>query len=485
MMRMVVTMKKLAAVFLLFLCVTKVLAQEECAALVEQALAATGDVCTGVERNQACYGNISLTATLRPDATDVQFVEAGDRADLTVIEDIALDGLDAQEDVWGIAILQVQANLPDTLPGQNVTMLLFGDVEVENAGTLGMGTTLSGTANTGANIRRSPSQNGTIIGSLISGDSVQVVGRLEDGTWLQVQLPGQETVGWVFGELLNIDGDVNALEITEAGVPQFGPMQAFYFRSGIGDAACAEAPESGVLVQTPEGAGMITLNVNDATITLGSTAFLQAEPGGEMTVNLIEGGAVVQTEWDVEYVPAGARVRMPLRDDGRVEVADYTPEPYNYDRLLTLPISLLPREITIARPLTQAQINGLRATPTPLPPTATPIPPTVAITVENWTVTQTVVRDTCEIADNSTFGIPLTFDEDRTLVGLNWMGFYFAMSPSGLGYVGSVTDSNNINYTVNLVFQGPTFFTADASVRRPSGAAAGCTTTLRWDGRYP
>ena len=30
-------------------------------------------------------------------------------------------------------------------------------------------------------------------------------------------------------------------------------MQAFYFRSGIGDAPCAEAPNSGILIQTPEG----------------------------------------------------------------------------------------------------------------------------------------------------------------------------------------------------------------------------------------
>ena len=29
--------------------------------------------------------------------------------------------------------MQLQANLPDTLPGQNVTFLLFGNVEIENA----------------------------------------------------------------------------------------------------------------------------------------------------------------------------------------------------------------------------------------------------------------------------------------------------------------------------------------------------------------
>jgi hypothetical protein len=33
-----------------------------------------------------------------------------------------------------VALLSVQANLPDTLPGQNLTVLLFGDIEIANAG---------------------------------------------------------------------------------------------------------------------------------------------------------------------------------------------------------------------------------------------------------------------------------------------------------------------------------------------------------------
>ncbi len=30
-------------------------------------------------------------------------------------------------------MLRIQANLPDTMPGQNVTILLFGDVSIYNA----------------------------------------------------------------------------------------------------------------------------------------------------------------------------------------------------------------------------------------------------------------------------------------------------------------------------------------------------------------
>jgi hypothetical protein len=40
--------------------------------------------------------------------------------------------------------MQIQANLPDTLPGQNVVMILFGEVLIDNAGGE-LPPTLSGT----------------------------------------------------------------------------------------------------------------------------------------------------------------------------------------------------------------------------------------------------------------------------------------------------------------------------------------------------
>jgi uncharacterized protein YraI len=475
-------MRKLSILWVLLCFVSRVFAQAECPALVEQAVAATGEACMNVERNQACYGNVSLSATFHPEAVDVQFEAAGDIAGLADLQDISLTALDVQEETWGIAVLRVQANLPDTLPGQNVTMLLFGDVQVENAGTL-TGVTLTGTVNvnSGANIRRSPSQNGTIIGSLMRGDTVRVIGRLEDASWLQIQLPTSEGTGWVFADLLALDGDVNTLSVNEPGVPVYGPMQAFYFRSGIGDAACAEAPDSGILLQTPQGAGSIVLNVNEAAITLGSTAFLQAEPDGDMIINLLEGGATIETEWDVEFVPAGARVRVPLDEEGTAEVADFTPEPYDLDPLLVLPLSLLPRQIRIARPLVQEEIEVLRATPTPIPPTLTPTP---AIVNENWTVTQTVQFDRCGNATNATFGVTLTFDSiTRVLLGMNWMGIYFPMTPSGLGYASTYTDQTNLTYNISLTFQADTFFTAVIDFSRSTPTI--CAGRFTWDGRYP
>ncbi len=41
--------------------------------------------------------------------------------------------LQLADEIWGLALTRLQADLPDTLPGQNVTVVLMGDIAVENA----------------------------------------------------------------------------------------------------------------------------------------------------------------------------------------------------------------------------------------------------------------------------------------------------------------------------------------------------------------
>lgn len=109
--------------------------EDRCSALVEEALAAVQDACAETSRNQACYGNVSLEVTARDDAPAFTFEQQGDRVDLIAINALRLSSFDELLGQWGIALMKVQANLPNTLPGQNVTFLLFGDVEVEDAAT--------------------------------------------------------------------------------------------------------------------------------------------------------------------------------------------------------------------------------------------------------------------------------------------------------------------------------------------------------------
>jgi hypothetical protein len=264
-----------------------IVAQDElCPSIVSTALEATNSACDDTGRNQVCFGNIALAAAARPGVDEFAFKQQGDIVDVAAVQTITLSSMDAEAGEWGVALMRIQANIPDTLPGQNLTFLLFGDVEIENA----------------------------------------------------VDVPE--------------DGD------TEAPLT---PMQAFYFRSGIGDAPCEGAPDSGLLIQTPEGAGEIEFTVNEVNITLASTTYLQAEEGADLTVNVVEGMAEVEAQGVVQTVPAGARVSVPLDEGLSASGPPNPPEPYDEDVLVVLPLNNLEREIVIVPALTPDEIETFLA----------------------------------------------------------------------------------------------------------------------------
>jgi len=335
----------------LSLLATVVLAQAEtCSTIVQAALDATDEQCDATARNQACYGNVNLDATSQPGITDFNFSTLGDIVAVSSIGSLSLSSKVEEEGEWGVALMQLQANLPDTLPGQNVTFLLFGDVHIENGVESNTEpVTFDVVVQGNVNVRSGPSADETRITGLSDGDTVTALGRNAAGTWLQVSLNGIS--GWVLAPEVEANGDIETLRIVgPAGAP-LTPMQAFYFLSGIGDAPCAEAPDSGILVQTPERVESIQFTVNDVTITLGSTVYLQAQARGEMTTSVVEGEATVEAAGVSVDVLAGSQVRVPLNDQGRALGAPSEPEPYDGAKMAVLPIRILPRAITIATPI--------------------------------------------------------------------------------------------------------------------------------------
>ncbi|MEQ8677729.1 MAG: hypothetical protein RLP44_04035 [Aggregatilineales bacterium] len=103
-----------------------------CPALVEQAIRIVDAVCDDLGRNQACYGNVLVSAT-GEDATVLEsFATSGDIVDVAQINRLTTAALDVDAETWGVAVLALQANLPDTLPGQNVLFVLYGDASIEN-----------------------------------------------------------------------------------------------------------------------------------------------------------------------------------------------------------------------------------------------------------------------------------------------------------------------------------------------------------------
>jgi hypothetical protein len=104
------------------------------------------------------------------------------------------------------------------------------------------------------------------------------------------------------------------------------------------------------LIQTPEDAEGIQLIVNDVRLTLGSTAYLQADVGNMMTTYVLEGQATLDLYGLEQIVPAGTKLSVPINDDPQVNEQPWSLEFYEVEPLQTLPISLLERQIEIASP---------------------------------------------------------------------------------------------------------------------------------------
>lgn len=97
-----------------------------CQALVEQALSEADQFCNSIGTNQLCYGNFSVETELT-DGVSQPFLQRGDVIDVDVLQRLSAAPLDIENQTWGIAIFRVTANLPRSLPGQVVTVLVFGN----------------------------------------------------------------------------------------------------------------------------------------------------------------------------------------------------------------------------------------------------------------------------------------------------------------------------------------------------------------------
>jgi len=332
--------------------------ESSCPQIVQIALSMADILCEAMGTNRACYGHMLVDATPRPDVSALDFNQEGDIADVHALQAIRLSPMDLEIGTWGVALLNLQAYLQYAAP-QEVTYVLFGDVEVTNA--VEPVPTLLATVATRqyVNVRLGPTTNAGVIATLAPGAVVEARGRLADDSWLRVLLPDTGRVGWVYAPVLALEGDIETLQVMEAWSPYYGPMQAFYFRSGVDDSVCRESPQSGLLIQTPEGVGKITLLVNEVDIQLGSTVFFQAQPGEAMTIQVIEGSAQVTLFERTTTAVAGTQITIPIDDTLAPSGAPVGPAPYEMEHVAALPVELLERPVVVTPPLSEEEIEDV------------------------------------------------------------------------------------------------------------------------------
>jgi hypothetical protein len=121
-------------------------------------------------------------------------------------------------------------------------------------------------------------------------------------------------------------------------------MQAFYFQTGIGAQSCNAAPPNGILIQTPKGASPITMMINNATVTIGATVYMDSSD--DMTLSTFDGSITVEAGGKSVIVPAGLQVTLQLGSDHNVTGTPEAPTPFNVANYSTVPLQSLPIAVT-------------------------------------------------------------------------------------------------------------------------------------------
>lgn len=337
-----------------------------CPVYYQRAVTQAETACDDINRNQACYGNNAVNLIPFSNDTEINFAVPGDLADVEVIRVLSLSALNTESGEWGISMMRLLANINPSNT-DDVTLLLFGDVEMEDASEHTI--TQPITTNSIANVRQYPNTTATVIASFPDNLPLNAVGRTEDGSWIQIHDTASNTSGWIHSDLLTGD-NIETLQVIESTQPYYGPMQAFYFRgeSASGQVGCNAIPSDGLLIQTPEGVGRVTLWVNEVTIDFlsnsGATALVSPNIDDVMTVDMLEGTASVQSDNGGYVAVAGSSVTVETNTSSGDSPNVKPPQPINTLMANGEPTVILGREIITlpASPDAIAAANGLTPT---------------------------------------------------------------------------------------------------------------------------
>ncbi|MEP6985605.1 MAG: SH3 domain-containing protein, partial [Chloroflexota bacterium] len=318
-------------------------ASSDCPQLVQQALTDVGNSCGGLGRNSACYGFNRVNATFSADVSDDLFSKPADKTALKDLQSIQTAALDEQLKVWGVAVMSVQANIPDTLPGQAVSFILLGDVKVDNAVAADQAVApanppLDVTTVSQSNIRTLPTTNSNVIGSVEPGNALKADAINPTKDWLRVVFK-DTAPGWISRTLVKDDSSLDNLPLFSNDSKT--PMQAFYFKTGVGAPSCNSAPDA-LVVQGPDHVG-VDITANGANVHIGSTVAFRTIEGNQMQIFTLHGQAKVNGI----TIPIGFVTTVKLSDDGKTVVGEPgKPRPITQDELNQLQwLELIPDDV--------------------------------------------------------------------------------------------------------------------------------------------
>lgn len=304
--------------FLILIIASSVAAQEQdCSPVLERALEALDVNCSETGRNAACYGFDSVSATFFETQPDDVFDLPADVVDVPQLESIRTLPYDIETEIWGVALMNVQANLPNTFPGQGVIFVLMGDTDVANgvdpANAYVPVDPVEVITTTRTNLRSAPTERSNVLFVADEGAALPADAQSSDGQWVRVNYEDRQV--WAARAL--VTGEIDGLPVFSAD--SFTPMQAFYLTTGVGDTDCESAPDT-LLIQGPRNTE-ISFTVNQASVRIGSTILLETLAGETiLQLSVIDGEAQV----DNLIIPEGFKATAGLSE---VEIGDGSVRP--------------------------------------------------------------------------------------------------------------------------------------------------------------
>ena len=244
-----------------------------CNETVDNALWSIRQNCADLERDSLCYSHPQVVAEFADDALIESFDVPSQRASVFGLSSVRSSGLELKRDHWGIALMNLGANFPQTYQGPGIIVMLAGDAEVLNeidpANVVKIGEPLSTAALVNTTRFKNPGLIPEPLGTVAADEILLVDAYDNTGEWLRVVTDG--SISWV--ELENV-ARLNAMvTLPMIGIGAAFPLQALSLSTGTEYPQCQQA-EPMVAIQTPEDLP-VNLTVNGVDIHIGSMVTFQ------------------------------------------------------------------------------------------------------------------------------------------------------------------------------------------------------------------
>ena len=347
-------MKRLAALVLILMSIATAVAQESaCPALQGAAFENIVESCAEQEAGTLCLGQATVSPVYRGPSQSAAVLDApGDSVSIAEIDWLSIS---SEDKTWGAARALFPAYSSDDLEARDAALLAFGNVALSLPKAMKPPATLADvqvTAAQGANLRALPSIDARVVAQLTVSRKLKAMARYRGGGWLYVYA-SPELRGWISQSVVSTP--IERLPTLEAGgdtVPLWLPWHRFDFRSGLADASCEGAPESGILLQTIKSAPPRQFVINGARLLLSGTVWLQAQVSNGMFVHLLDGRGWLSAPAGEVALGSGmfSAVVLEQTDDGALKPGSAPSEPaaYTYHELSGLPIHALPFETRVS-----------------------------------------------------------------------------------------------------------------------------------------